>query len=141
LSRRRLALSFAAVLVSTASAVGIGLRSFYADPRYGGDDPTLHRLVNELEPHPGDAVILNDAAYRYFFMNYYTAREPIYVMPDAPGERSEPGKPPAARTVTTINARNVWERAISMLHLLLRCRLIIGDPAKASASRPGCQSH
>jgi hypothetical protein len=38
--------------VSTAAAVGIGLRSFYADPRYGGDDPTLHRLVNELSRIP-----------------------------------------------------------------------------------------
>jgi hypothetical protein len=84
--------------VSTASAVGVGLRSFYNDPRYGGDDPTLRRLVSELEPHPGDAVILNDAAYRTFFMNYYTAREPIYVMPDAPGERSEPGKLPVVVT-------------------------------------------
>jgi hypothetical protein len=97
-SRRRLALNLAAVLVSTASAVTIGLVSFYGDPRFGGDDPTLHRLVNELEPHPGDAVILNDTAYRYFFMNYYTAHEPIYVMPDAPGERSEPGKLPAVVT-------------------------------------------
>jgi hypothetical protein len=97
-SRRRQSLNLIAVLVITASAIGIGLRSFYADPRYGGGDPTLHQLVSELEPHPGDAVILNDAAYRTFFMNYYTAREPIYVMPDAPGERSEPGKLPAVVT-------------------------------------------
>lgn len=74
----------------------VGLRSFYRDPRFGGDDPVLWHTLAQIEAgaKPGDAVILNDAAYGNFFMNYYRQRFPIYLMPDAPGERADPDKPP-----------------------------------------------
>jgi hypothetical protein len=77
-----------------------GLRSFYHDPRYIGSNaeawPVLWSVLDHLdnEVRPGDAVLLNDGAYRELVMNYYKRREPVYIMPVAPGERLDKDQPP-----------------------------------------------
>jgi hypothetical protein len=95
-SRRRFCLSLGAVgLILTLMFYG-GLRSYYGDQAYDGHNPVLWTVLDKLnaEMRPGDMVLLNDSTYRNFFMNYYRRREPVYVVPDAPGERLEPPKPP-----------------------------------------------
>lgn len=74
----------------------VTLRAAYFDPRYGADDPLLWDTLTRLESdlRPGDALLLNDSAYRNFFMNYYKRREPLYRLPDAPAETLDPSKPP-----------------------------------------------
>lgn len=88
-------LSFA-LMASLLIVIGLGLFIYRADPRYGGGDPSLRAGLDTLNANlqPGDAVILNDGAYRPFFMNYYKATVPIFLLPDSWGEVSVPGKPP-----------------------------------------------
>jgi hypothetical protein len=86
-----------ALLISSILLMAyVGLRSLQHDPRFGGDDPVLWQTLAQInaQAKPGDAVILNDGAYSNFFMNYYRGLFPIYLMPDAPGERTDPGKQP-----------------------------------------------
>jgi hypothetical protein len=89
-------LSHLALVGSFLGMAYMGLRSYYRDPRFGGDDPVLWQTLAQIkaEAKPGDGAILNDAAYGYFFMNYYRERFPIYLMPDSPGERTDPDKQP-----------------------------------------------
>jgi len=85
-----------ALLATLLLVLALGLFAYRADPRYGGGDPTLQAALDTLKANlqPGDAVLLNDRAYRPFFMNYYKATNPIFLLPDAPGEVSVPGNPP-----------------------------------------------
>lgn len=72
------------------------LRANYTDRRFGGDNPSLWTglaAINE-QLRDGDAIILGNRTYRPFFMNYYRAAAPIYVLPNAPGEVLEIGTPP-----------------------------------------------
>ncbi len=99
-SRREVWLGTGAVALGILIMFYAGLRSYYTDPRYVGSDaefwPALWSVLDTLnaELRPGDAVILNDGAYRDFMMNYYKRLEPVYTMPLAPGEQLEEGKPP-----------------------------------------------
>jgi hypothetical protein len=88
-SWREVWLSGGAILLSILIMIGIGLRSYYDDPVYADVDPLLSQALAKLntELRPGDAILLNDSFYRHYLMNYYKGREPIYVLPDAPGER------------------------------------------------------
>ncbi len=99
-SRRRFWLSAGAVALSAAIMLYGGLLTYYHDPRYIGNNPdvwpALWSVVDHLnaETRPGDAVLLNDGAYRDLVMNYYKRREPVYLMPIAPGERLDKDQPP-----------------------------------------------
>jgi hypothetical protein len=99
-SRRERWLSFGVIPLSMALMLYVGLRTFYQDVRFTDNNPVLWTVLDRLnaEIRPGDAVILNDAAYRNFFMNTYRRRQPIYLMPLAEGERLELDKPPKVRT-------------------------------------------
>src|SRR5262249_30300348 len=85
-----------AVLVVVPLTIYIGLSSFYTDPRFGGDDAVPWQILDRLnaDMRPGDAILLNDESYRRFFTNYYKGHVPIYLLPDAPGERSTPDRQP-----------------------------------------------
>ncbi len=78
-----------AVFVGVLIMMGVGLRSYYNDPVYADVDPLLPQALGKLETEirSGDAVLLNDSFFRHYLMNYYKGREPVYVLPDAPGER------------------------------------------------------
>jgi hypothetical protein len=99
-SRRARWLNFGAIPLSMALMLYVGLRTFYQDVRFTDNNTILWTVLDRLnaEIRPGDAVILNDAAYRNFFMNTYRRRQPIYLMPLAEGERLELDKPPKIAT-------------------------------------------
>ncbi len=96
LSWRKTAFTGGLIGLSLVISVGVGLRSYYLDPRYGADTPILWTALDKINAglRPGDAVILNDSAYASFFRNYYKASNPIYILPDALGEILMPGQPP-----------------------------------------------
>jgi hypothetical protein len=78
-----------------------GLHSFYRDIRYDGNNEDAWKVLDSVTNniHPGDVVLLNDdETYRNFFINYFKAPEPIYTLPNAPGERFLPDQPPALET-------------------------------------------
>lgn len=85
-----------AALIGLVGMFGGGLRAYYHDPRYGGDDESLWRVMAALREglRPADAVILGSPTYRPFFMNYYKERAPVYTLPYAPGEIRDPNAPP-----------------------------------------------
>ena len=103
------------IIVSMAALLAIGLRAYYPDPRYGGDNPTLAKALDTLnaQVRPGDAVLLNDPSYAPYFRNYDKANVPIFVLPDSPGEVTIPGTPPQ------ITAPNLDARVNPMLELML----------------------
>ncbi len=92
----------------------IGLHVYSADPRYGGRDPAPRALIDALarDAKPDDAVLLNDEAYRPYFMNFYKGSAPIYLLPDAPGEVVIPGTPPQ---VTSSNLDKLAAPILSMM--------------------------
>lgn len=94
--QRRPRLSSAAVMLSLAIMLLFGLRSYYHDRRFGGDNATLWKVLDALNQgmKPGDAILLNNKTYQFFFMNYYKLNKPIYELPDAPGEQLRPDTPP-----------------------------------------------
>lgn len=88
---------YACVLIGSVLILfGAGLRAYFVDPRYGGTDANARAVLEAVtrDVRPGDAVLLNDQAYRPYFMNYYKGRTPIFLLPDAPGEVALPGIPP-----------------------------------------------
>lgn len=105
-TKRAALISIGGLISALVLLFGIGLRSDYDDPRYGGSNSTLQALLKTLDNSlkPGDAVILGDDAYLPYFQNYYKARTPIYVLPNAPGEVAIPGQPPKV-TVPNLDAQ------------------------------------
>ena len=90
--RRRYALIAA---VSVIGVIGIGLRVYYPDVRYGGDDPALREMLGKVAAlPPGQAVILGSPVYRPFMLNYYKGTAPLYTLPVAQGETVDPVNPP-----------------------------------------------
>jgi hypothetical protein len=85
-----------AALIGLVAMFATGLRVYYHDPRYGGDDESLWRVMVALREgtRPTDAVILGNPTYRPFFMNYYKGQAPVYALPHAPGEIRDPDAPP-----------------------------------------------
>jgi len=77
-----------------------GLRSYYRDQRYGADNPLLWTMLDQMnaEMRPGDMALLNSGAFLRFFMNYYKLPQPIYTLPDAPGEKPDLERPPEVVT-------------------------------------------
>ncbi|MCC6904323.1 MAG: hypothetical protein IT326_00670 [Anaerolineae bacterium] len=67
----------------------VGLVRAYDDPRYLGDDQTLHTMMNYLSDNvqPDDIILLPTTSYNQFFMNYYKGRAIWYGLPVSPGER------------------------------------------------------
>lgn len=102
------------LVLSVLTLFAIGLRAYNADPRYGGNDPAPRALIDALarDAHPADAVLLNDEAYRPYFMNYYKGHTPIFLLPDAPGEVVIPGTPPQ---VTSANLDKLAAPILSMM--------------------------
>jgi hypothetical protein len=99
-SRQRRTAQTALVGAALAVMFGLGLRLYYRDFRYGGEDDSLWRVLTALRERsrPGDAVILSNATYRLFFLNYDKRDMPVYVLPLAQGEVLMPGEEPEVVT-------------------------------------------
>jgi len=118
-----------------------GLRSAYADPRYGGNDPNAAAALNAVYTNlqPNSVILLGSEAYRPHFMNYYKGRAPIFQLPPSPGEVDIPGQPPkitahnldalVAPETTLLLARN----ALSAKRWLYVTEFIPGDTSRTRA--------
>jgi hypothetical protein len=104
-----------AMPLSLAIMFGGGMHAYYHDPRYGGDDASLWKMLSAIQQdtRPGDAVILGNLTYRLFFMNYFKLATPVYVLPNAPGELLNPNEPPF------VVSDNMEERAEPYLQMML----------------------
>jgi hypothetical protein len=90
LTVRRGTMLASAVIISLTVMIGVSLRSYYRDPRLNGTaNDKAWEVVDRLnkEARAGDAIFLNDFYYGRFFMNTYKGDVPLYILPDAPGER------------------------------------------------------
>ena len=111
------------LIAGFVALLGIGLVSYRTDPRYGGANPALQNALATLERQAksGDVVLLNDRAYRPFFMNFFKPSVPIFALRDAPGEPSAPGQP--AEVVST----NVEALASPSLQMMLPRIALLGQ--------------
>jgi Dolichyl-phosphate-mannose-protein mannosyltransferase len=93
-NQARWRIAFAAL--ATMLCLIVGLRGFYEDPRYGGQDPILAQILAILNTQAGvdDAIILENRAFRLFMMNYYKGPARVFALPDAGGETINPNEPP-----------------------------------------------
>lgn len=81
----------------TTITFGGGLYAIRHDQRYSGDFQPARDLLAQLTPQleTNDVVVLHDATYAEFFMNYYKQSSPtIYTLAPSPGERYSPEQAP-----------------------------------------------